>query len=181
MPPPDREPDDKADTDRRPTAAELRRHHWTAPRGIPALADEPPPPEPDFDWPLAPDPEDAEVLRRAGRDPGIAAHPAEVSAIVRRLRREFERMLAARADTADAERLERVERQVADHSQVIGPARTAASWALRGTVAAVLVVGGFLYKRGSDEQRITDQIQVLAEKVGRLETQVERIQTKENK
>lgn len=172
------DPDDEEDTDRRPTAAELRRHRRTVPGGTPILPGEmdASEDEPAFEWPAAPSRRDAEVLRRANRDPGEPVSPAEISAIVHqlaaRLREEFSRLLTQGPQDLTAD-LAELRKTVADHGQVIGPARSAASWALRGAVAAVLIVGGFLYKRGADEQHITDEIQALTDKVHRLETQID--------
>ena len=51
--------------------------------------------------------------------------------------------------------------QVEDHEKVVAPTRRIANWAAGGAIAAVLVVGGFLYHRGSDEQAVTDRLQQL--------------------
>lgn len=174
----DRDSDEDTDRRSRPTVAEIRHHRRTVPRGISVLPDDAPAPEPDFSWPLEPDRHDAEILRRAGRDPEDPVRPAEITAIVRMLGGEIARL---RIVVEGSERRPGLTQTVEDHTRVIGPARTAASWALRGTVAAVLVVGGFLYQRGAAEQHITDEIGALTDKVGRLERQVEHLTSKDSK
>lgn len=193
------EPDEDAPTPRhRPTVAEQRRHAKSYPLGLPIL------PEFDvdveetegtedfgspYDGPIIPTRRDAEAVRRANRDPDDPVRAIDISAMFR----GFGRALLARirAEHADTVRIvgrlrdaiegtrdePGLEKTVAGHGLVVGPARTAASWALRGTVAAVIVLGAFLYKRGSDEQRVIDEIQTLSRKVERMESQIDQLRT----
>lgn len=183
--------DDDEDTGRRrPTDAERRHHAKSYPLGMPILPelDVEPENEDDFgspyDDPIVPTRRDAEAVKRSGRDPDEPVRTIEVSAMFR----GFGRALLAHLDRkyekplGDVRRLVAVVEgttgrpglgdTVAAHAQIVGPARTAASWALRGTVAAVLVLGGFLYKRGSDEQHAADEIQTLRRDVAKLEAEI---------
>lgn len=180
--PPDRDdPDEDAPTPRAPTRAELRRHRETYPE-MPVLqgeGDDEDTPDVNsiYDDPIRVTRRDHEAARRAGRgDEPVTS--VELSAIIRRLEsRIYERIRRDHGRTMDrlADAIDGVGdqpgliRTVASHSEVIGPARRTASWALRGVVAAFLLVGGFLYKRGADEQHVTDEIQALTDKVNRLE------------
>lgn len=167
--------DDPDDPPRRPTAAELRHHRRTIPRGVPALPDDTPvePVEPDFEWPAEPDRRDAEVLRRGNRDPEEPVRPAEVSAIVRQLarkmREEFSRLLTDAPRDAIAaldERLDRFERDFEPH-------RKFGKWVAGVAGAALVAVGFFLYHRGRDEQAVTDKQQHLEERLDRLERRID--------
>lgn len=60
------------------------------------------------------------------------------------------------------------------HERVVAPTRKLANWALTGAAAAVLVVGGFLYRRGSEEQAVRDQLQQLERAAERCERQLDR-------
>lgn len=125
-------------------------------------------PEPvDFEWPLESDRADAEVLRRAGRDPAAPVAPAEVSAIVRqivgRLREEFGRFRMP----------DGLEQRLAELEKDFEPHRKFGKWVAGLAATAIVGTGYFLYHRGADEQHITDQIQTLTETVHRLERHLE--------
>lgn len=167
---------DQDDTPRRPTAAELRRHKQTVPRGIPALADPdalPEPVEPDFAWPVEPDRRDAEVLRRAGRDPNVPVSPAEISAIVHklaeRLRDEMGRLLTqVPADIAG-----QIEKRVEVLEKDFGPHRVFGKWVAGIAATALVAIGYFLYHRGQDEQHVTDELARLGGLVDKLEKKID--------
>lgn len=174
----DPDDDDEEDTDRqrRPTAAELRHHRRTVPGGIPALdLDAPPVLDPPFDWPLAADPVDAEVLRRAGRDPTEPAMPAEISAIIRQLdrrfREAFEAMVARGVDPKVLARISKLEVDFEPH-------RRFGKWVAGVAATALVAVGVFLYHRGQDEQHVTDELQRLGALVDKLEHRVDQTGTR---
>lgn len=165
---------DDEDTDRRrPTAAELRRHKRTVPGGIPVLPEPgPTAAEPSFEWPF-PDHVDAEVLRRAGRDPSEPAAPAEISAIVRRLE---ERLLTAFRTLTPQDvdkRLDATECRLGALEHDIDPVRRLGKWAAGMALGAALAIGAFLYRRGADEQRVADDIKAVREKAERCETKID--------
>jgi outer membrane murein-binding lipoprotein Lpp len=167
----DHDPDDEEDTDRRrPTAAELRRHRRTVPGGVPAVApSDPPDAEPDFEWPVTPDRRDAEVLRRAARDPEDPVRPAEISAIVHklaaRLREEVSRLLTDQPQDLN-KRVGALERD-------FEPVRRLGKWAAGVALGAALAIGAFLYRRGADEQRIADEIKAARDKAERCELKID--------
>lgn len=170
----DRDPDDEDTDRRRPTAAELRHHRRTVPGGIPALAEpELESLEPEFPWPTAPDRLDAEVLRRANRDPEDPVRPAEVSAIVRelakRLRAEFSSLLTAvPADIAG-----QIEKRVAVLEKDFGPHRIFGKWVAGIAATALVAIGYFLYHRGQEEQHVTDELIRLGGLVDKLEKKID--------
>jgi hypothetical protein len=165
-PPPDR--DDEDDTDRRPTAAELARHQRTHPHVVPAIQgqdvvafDEDDDEDDSAPYDEQPNARDIAQLKRSGRDTDAPVTAIELSAMLRGLAKPLRRQLRRLRHVVDGDGSKErpgLVATVASHAQVIGPARSAASWALRGTIAAVLVVGGFLYWRGRDEQRVIDEL-----------------------
>ena len=172
------DPDGLEDTPtptRHPTAAELRRHRRTVPRGtpiLPALDDAPvhDPDDVETEWPAAADPRDAEILRRAGRDPTEPAMPAEITAIVRRLRRELREELQAVAQ--DPKALGELRTELEALRREFEPHRKFGRWVAGIAGAALLAVGVFLYHRGADEQHVTDEIRRVDEKVDRCLNQI---------
>ncbi len=135
-------------------------------------APEPADPVP-FAWPTVADRVDAEVLRRASRDPSEPVVPAEISQIVRqladKLREEF-RTLVAQAPWDDtlATRLAQLERDFEPH-------RRFGKWVAGVAGAALLAVGIFLYHRGQSEQLVTDEIKAVREKADRCETKIDQL------
>ncbi len=195
MPPPDRDdPDEDA-----PTPRPAQRHSW--PRGVPAFPPGPDdPPELDtgdvgslYDEPIRPARRDLEAVHRAERDPGTPVMPTELSAVLRRLEwRIYQRVRGERQELVrTVDRLcvaidglpgqPGLAATVASHGQVVGPARSAASWALRGVVAAVLVIGAWLYHRGGAEQLVTDEIRRVDEKADRCLNQIWKQNSKDTK
>ncbi len=175
--------DDDEDTDRRrPTAAERRLHQRSHPYGVPVIrlaADPQDEPQDDlpFDWGDIPDRQDADGLRRAGRDPSRPVAPAELSAIIRqlarRLRNEFSQLLTqVPADIAG-----RIEDRLVVLEQDFAPVRRVGRWAAGAALAALVAVGGFLYHRGRDEQHVTDELQRLTALVDKLERKIDSLQT----
>lgn len=181
--------DDEARTPRRPTMAELRHHRRTYPQ-MPVIA------EPDleggpsdqidslYNEPIRPTARDADACRRAGVDPDERVRAIDLSAMMKLLEwRIYQRVQVDHQRVADTlERLvETVEgdgglvKTVAEHGHVIRPVRSTASWALRGTVAAIIVLGGFLYQRGSAEQHVTDEIQTQRRDYERLQAEVKEL------
>lgn len=158
----DHDPDDE-DTDRRhlPTPAQVRHRRHTVPGGIP-VAD--PKPDP-FDWPVA-DSVDAEVLRRAGRDPDVAVTPAEISAIVRRLEARLRDGFRAPRDDGLRAEFETLRRDFEPH-------RRFGKWVAGIAGAALIAVVVFAYQRGRDEQHVADEMQRLTKLVDKLETKIE--------
>jgi hypothetical protein len=188
---PSDDPDD-TDTPRRPTLAELRQHRWTYPRGVPALAVEPDDmPESEgslYDEPIRPSRRDVEACQRAGREPDAHVRSIELSAVLRVLESRHRQICSVQQETAQTvNRLcsevdgtpgrPGLTETVADHTEVIRPVRATASWALRGTIAAIIVVGGFLYQRGSAEQHTTDELTTLKRDYERLEKKFDALQT----
>lgn len=165
----DRDDPDDEPPPHRPTATELRRHRRTVPGGV-AVLDLARAPEPDPDlvpWPVVADHGDAEALRQAGRDPTEPAMPAEITAIVKRLRRELrEEFRAMGVDPDLANRLNRLERD-------FEPVRRLGKWAAGVALGAALAIGAFLYRRGADEQRIADEIKAASDKAARCETKID--------
>jgi len=181
------DPDDPDHPTRRlPTDAERRKHLRSWPRGIPVVA-APDLPEADdgddtaspYDEPLVATRRDWDAIHRSDRDPSAPVMPMELSAVIRRLER---RLLKQHRELGTTVQLlggtvGQLGETVAAHAQVVGPARQAASWALRGTVVAVLAAAAFLYHRGGDEQHVTDEIQTLRRQVDRLESQLDQLRT----
>lgn len=169
------DPDDEEDTDRRqrPTAAQLRRHVRTVPGGIPILEPVEPAPEPDFEWPVTPDRRDAEVLRRAARDPDDPVRPAEISAIVHKLVAKMRNELSELLTQVPADIAGQVEKRVAVLERDFDPVRRIGRWAAGAALAAIVAVGGFLYQRGRDEQHVTDELARLGTLVEKLEKKLE--------
>lgn len=174
---PDRDPDDEDTDRRRPTAAEMRHHRRTVPGGTPILPEcDPDPDEPEFPWPAAPDRLDAEVLRRAGRDPDDPVRPAEVSAIVRelakRLRAEFSSLLTQVPQDIAGQ----IEKRVAVLERDFDPVRRVGRWAAGGALVALIAVVTFVYQRGRDEQHVTDELIRLGGLVDKLEKKIDQLQ-----
>lgn len=138
-----------------------------------------------YEEPIVPTRRDAEAVRRANRDPDDPVRTIDLSAIFRAFGRALlKRMRAERAETAKTvARLQAtldgapgapgLTATVANHAQVVGPARTAARWAAGGAAAAVVAVLAFAYGRGAQEQHVTDEIQSLHHQVERLEKQLD--------
>lgn len=136
---------------------------------------------------IAPTRRDAEAVKRANRDPDDPVRTIELSAIFRAFGRSMlKRIRAERADTLrtvarlrdtldGSQGTPGLVATVANHAQVVGPARTAARWAAGGAAAAVVAVLAFAYGRGAQEQHVTDEIQGLRHQVEYLQGQLDHL------
>lgn len=171
--------DPDSDDPRRPTEAELRRHRRAVPGGTPVVdLVRGPDPEPDLvPWPAVADPGDAEALRRAGRDPTEPAMPAEITALLKRLRRELREEFASLRDGTAAKRLDAIEDRQGSLERDFEPHKRFGKYVAGIAGAALLGLGLFLYHRGADEQRIADDVKAALEKANRCETKIDQLLT----
>jgi hypothetical protein len=171
------DPDDEDTDRRRPTAAE-RHHRRSYPLGVPVRPPEVPSeaaPDADFDWPAALDRLDAEVPRRAGRDPDEPAARAEISAIARQLVARLRLLTDAPQDLN--RRLVALEGRLGPLERDFEPVRRLGKWAAGVALGAALAIGAFLYRRGADEQRVADEINEVRDHAARLQHQIDSFQT----